>query len=82
MRKRNADGTFRSARKALRVSERIRIARWVEAQTLRLKRLGLSFDAIAEQITKVGRGEARGTGDDARRGHLPARLPHQPAGVL
>jgi hypothetical protein len=61
MRKRNADGTFRSARKALRVSERIRIARWVEAQALRLKWLGLSFDAIAEQITKVGRGEARGT---------------------
>jgi hypothetical protein len=59
MRKRNADGTWRSARKAIRVSERVRIARWVEAETLRLKRLGLSFDAIAEQITKIGRGEAQ-----------------------
>jgi|GEM_PF-2518446 len=61
MRRRNEDGTFRGTRKALKVSERVRIARWVEAETLRLKRLGLSFDAIAEQITKVGRGEARAT---------------------
>jgi len=59
MRKRNADGTWRSARKASSVSERVRLARWVEAETLRLKRLGLSFDAIAEQITKIGRGEAQ-----------------------
>jgi hypothetical protein len=59
MRTRNADGTWRSARKPSSVSERVRIARWVEAEILRLKRLGLSFDAIAEQITKVGRGEAQ-----------------------
>ena len=59
MRKRNADGTWRSARKASSVSDRVSTARWVEAETLRLKRLGLSFDAIAEQITKIGRGEAQ-----------------------
>jgi hypothetical protein len=59
MRKRNADGTWRSARKAIKISERVRIARWVEAEILRLKRLGLSFDDIAEQITKIGRGTAQ-----------------------
>jgi hypothetical protein len=59
MRKRNADGTWRSARSASRISERVRIARWVEAEILRLKGLGLSFDAIAEQITKIGRGTAQ-----------------------
>jgi len=42
--------TWRSARKASSVSDRVRIARWVEAEILRLKRLGLSFDAIAEQM--------------------------------
>src|ERR1700722_7297322 len=72
MKKRSADGTFRSARRALRVSERIRIARWVEAQTLRLKWLGLSFDAIAEQITKFGRGEAGATAT------MPDEVPFPP----
>lgn len=33
-------------------------ARWVEAETLHLKRMGLSFEEIAEQITRVGRGQA------------------------
>jgi hypothetical protein len=31
----------------------------VEAETIHLKRMGLSFDAIAEQITRVGRGLAQ-----------------------
>jgi hypothetical protein len=33
-------------------------ARWIEAETIRLKQMGLSFDAIAEQITRVGLGQA------------------------
>jgi hypothetical protein len=33
-------------------------ARWVEAETIHLKRMGLSFEAIAEQITRVGRKQA------------------------
>jgi hypothetical protein len=41
------------------VSEALRRARWVEAEAVHLKRMGLSFDAIAEQITRVGRGQAQ-----------------------
>ena len=40
------------------VSEAVIRARWVEAETLRLKQMGLSFEAIAEQITRVGLGQA------------------------
>lgn len=35
-----------------------RRARWVEAETIHLKRMGVSFDRIADQITRVGRGQA------------------------
>jgi len=31
----------------------------VEAETIHLKRIGLSFDAIAEQLTRIGRGQAQ-----------------------
>jgi hypothetical protein len=41
------------------VSEAVRRARWVEAEVIHLKRMGLSFDAIAEQISRVGRGQAQ-----------------------
>ena len=41
------------------VSEAVRRARWVEAEVIHLKRMGLSFDAIAEQITRVGRRQAQ-----------------------
>ena len=58
MMKRNADGTWRIARRALMVSEAVLRARWVEAETIHLKRMGLSFDTIADQITRVGRGQA------------------------
>ena len=34
-------------------------ARWVEAETIHLKRMGLSFDAIAEQIARAGRRQAQ-----------------------
>jgi hypothetical protein len=57
--KRNLDGTWRSTRKAIIVSEAVRRARWVEAETIRLKRPGMSFDQIAEHITNVGRGQAQ-----------------------
>jgi hypothetical protein len=59
MMKRQPDGTWRNARKAVVVSEAILKARWVEAETVRLKHMGLSFDAIADQITRVGRGQAQ-----------------------
>jgi hypothetical protein len=39
-------------------SETLVRARWVEAETIRLKQMGLSFDAIADQIGRAGRREA------------------------
>jgi hypothetical protein len=59
MMKRQPDGTWRNTRQAVTVSDAVRRARWVEAETLSLKRMGLSFDAIAEQIGRVGRGQAQ-----------------------
>jgi hypothetical protein len=56
--KRQADGRWRSAGQPTVVSEAVLRARWIEAETLRLKQMGLSFDAIADQITRVGRGQA------------------------
>jgi hypothetical protein len=53
--KRHADGTWRNSRKPLVSSEAVLRARWVEAETIHLKRMGLSFEAIAEQLTRVGR---------------------------
>jgi hypothetical protein len=41
------------------VSEAVRRARWVETEVVHLTRMGLSFNAIAEQITRVGRGQAQ-----------------------
>ncbi len=41
------------------VSDAVRIARWVEAEVVHLKRMGLSFEAISEQVTRVGRGQAQ-----------------------
>jgi hypothetical protein len=40
-------------------SETERRARWVETEVIHLKRMGLTFDAIAEQITRVGRGQTQ-----------------------
>jgi len=57
--KRQPDGTWRGTRQALLVSEAVLKARWVDAETLHLKRMGLSFEAIAEQITRVGRRQAQ-----------------------
>lgn len=40
------------------VSEAVLRARWIDATTIHLKKMGLSFDAISEQITRTGRGQA------------------------
>jgi hypothetical protein len=42
----------------MQASQAVVRARWVEAEAIRLKQMGLSFDAIAEQITRVGLGQA------------------------
>ena len=57
--KRQPDGTFRNARHAVTVSTAVVRARWIEAETIQLKRMGLSFDSIAQQITRVGLGQAQ-----------------------
>lgn len=59
MMKRQPDGRWRNARKAVVVSEAILRARWIAVETIHLKRMGLSFDAIAEQITRAGRRQAQ-----------------------
>jgi hypothetical protein len=56
---RHPDGTFRNPCQPAVVSAAVRRARWVEAETVHLKRMGLSFDAIAEQLARVGRGLAQ-----------------------
>ena len=58
MKGRHPDGKFRG-RSPTRVSENTLRARWVEAEVLRLKRLGLSFEAIAGQIILIGRGQSQ-----------------------
>jgi hypothetical protein len=57
--KRQPDGRWRNARKAVVVSEAVLRARWIEAETIHLKRIGLSFDAIAEQIARIGKRQAQ-----------------------
>jgi hypothetical protein len=41
------------------VSAAVLRARWIEGETIHLKRIGLPFEAIAEHITRVARGEAK-----------------------
>jgi len=55
MMKRQPDGTWRNTRRPIVTSAEILRAGWVEAEVLRLKTMGLSFEEIAEQITRVGR---------------------------
>lgn len=57
MKSRSPDGRFRNHNKPLVLSERTLRARWLEGEALRLNRLGLSFEAIAQQITEVGHGQ-------------------------
>jgi hypothetical protein len=59
MMKRHPDGTWRNTRQPVVASEAVLRARWIEAETIHLKRMGLSFDAIAEHISRVGRAQAQ-----------------------
>jgi hypothetical protein len=56
--KRQPDGTWRGTRQPVVASAAVVGARWIEAETVRLKQMGLAFDAIAERISRVGRGQA------------------------
>ena len=54
---RNSDGTIRRTNAPRLLTDRSIIARWVEAETLHLKRLGMSFQMIADHIVGVGHGQ-------------------------
>ena len=54
---RNPDGRFRNHNNPLVLSAEMLRSRWLEGEVLRLKRLGFSYEAIAQQITEVGRGQ-------------------------
>src|SRR5260370_20342603 len=56
---RNSDGTIRRANKPKRLTNRSLIARWVEAETLHLKRLGMGYQAIADHIIAVAQGQQK-----------------------
>jgi hypothetical protein len=54
---RNSDGSIRRGDRPRRLTNRSLIARWVEAETLHLKRLGMSYLTIAEHLMAVARGQ-------------------------
>ena len=54
---RNSDGTIRQTNKPGVLTNRSIIARWVEAETLHLKQLGMSYQAIGDHIGRVARGQ-------------------------
>src|ERR1700693_2466926 len=58
MMKRNPDGTWRNTRRPVVVSPEILRARWIESMVARMKTMGLTFEDIADQISRIGRGEA------------------------
>jgi hypothetical protein len=55
--KRQPDGRFRANRSAIQVSNKILISRWVEREVIRLKRMGMTFETIADLLSRAGRGE-------------------------
>ena len=74
MMKRQPDGTWRNARQAVVVSPATLRARWLEAETVHLKLMGLSFDghrrADHPRRPRPGDGDDR----DARRCGLALRF--------
>src|ERR1700693_5962505 len=54
---RNSDGTIRRSNQPQRLTIKSITARWVEAEALHLKRLGMSYQAIADHIVGVAHGK-------------------------
>ena len=54
---RDSGGRFRNHNKPTVLSGDLLRARWVESEATRLKREGLSYEEIAEQIRQVGLGQ-------------------------
>jgi hypothetical protein len=55
MKSRTLDGRFRNHNQPLVLAEHTLRSRWLEGEVLKLKRLGFSYEVIAQQITEVGR---------------------------
>jgi hypothetical protein len=55
--KRHADGTWRGPNQARKMTARGLVARWVEAETMKLKQAGMSLEESAGHITAVGQGK-------------------------
>ncbi len=53
---RNPDGRFRNLNQPAVLSSDMLRAQWVEIEAMRLKLNGLSYEAVAQYITQVGRG--------------------------
>jgi len=56
---RQPDGKWRGTHRPIVVSPSVLRARWIETETLHLKRIGLTFHAIADQIARIGRRQAQ-----------------------
>src|SRR5246127_458771 len=70
---RSSDGTMRRANSPKVLTNRSIIARWVEGETLHLKRLGMSFQAIADHIVEVAHGRQKAMVAVPQDAQLPER---------
>jgi hypothetical protein len=70
---RNSDGTMRQANNPKRLTNRSIIARWVEAETLHLKRLGMGYQAIADHIVEVAQGRRKAMAPVPQDAQFPER---------
>jgi hypothetical protein len=77
---RNSDGTLCQANQPKQLTNRSLIARWVEVETLHLKRLGMSYQAIADHLARVAHGRQKADGADSGRGPVSQGLQHFYAG--
>ena len=68
---RNSDGTIRRANKPEQLTSRSIIARWVEAETLHLKRLGMGYQAIADHIVGIAQGAQKAFVPVPQDAHFP-----------
>ena len=57
--KRQPDGKWRGRSQAVIISGAVLRARWVEDEALHLKIMGLPYRAIAEHVSRVGRGQTQ-----------------------
>jgi len=81
MKPRNSDGTLRRADRSKTLTTRTVVARWVEAETLHLKQLGMSYVRIAEHVVRFAQGCEKAIVDLPEGIHFPARYRISPQAV-